>query len=81
MRDKCLLIKGPFDDDDLRELMQLLRRIEQRQPEETFHMMIVDDTMPVDEARQFILDNFPHVPGLGMVIGQVDFHGTKGRPD
>jgi hypothetical protein len=57
---KTIIFKGPFSDQDVKELMQALRVCEQRQPEHNFSMLVEshDEEQEVD-LKQKLLDMFP----------------------
>jgi hypothetical protein len=65
MEIKCLLVKGRFTEDDWRELVQTLRQIESRHPDETFWATVIDsDTDPTSaEAVDMIKRTYPTRPG------------------
>lgn len=44
---KTLILKGPFSDPDIVDILQLLRQIERQSPQETFSALIVDDSETV----------------------------------
>lgn len=40
MTDRSVVLKGPFTDDDLREIVETMQRIEGRRPDETFNVLL-----------------------------------------
>jgi hypothetical protein len=48
-----VILGGPFSDDDVRHFTDLLRAIEQRQPDEVFSLVMADDR-GVEEAKDFV---------------------------
>ena len=61
---KALLISGPFSEADIEELMVTMRRIEQRDPNSTYHAMIVplEENASIEEMERLVLEVFPRLP-------------------
>jgi hypothetical protein len=67
MEGKAVLISGKFTQEDLIELIQTLRRIEQRHPEVEYHMIATDPKATMEEHLKFIDEHFPVVPGVPVI--------------
>jgi hypothetical protein len=57
------MIKGPLSDDDLLDLVQLMQRIEAKQPDEEFHMIV--DSPQTDLDIEAFYAKVPPLPGYG----------------
>lgn len=60
-----ILIQGEFSTEELRELMEAIRKIEQRHPEREYHMMLLDE-QPDQTAMETIAQIFPVDPSRGV---------------
>ena len=58
-----ILLQGPFNRQDVAELAQTLRRIEQRNTEGAYSMLIDEPDRPSEEIEAFLKQVFPRVEG------------------
>ena len=63
-----ILITGPFDESDVKELLETLRAIERRKPQETFMLLMNNDAGSNPEMQAFIERVFPAVKGVPVEI-------------
>lgn len=62
MEIRAVVIKGSFTEADWRDLTRVIRRIEQRHPTETYHLMILDPTTnPIEDAEELLRRTFPRI--------------------
>jgi hypothetical protein len=73
MRDRGMLIKGPFTDDDIKILCKVVRAIEQQRPDELFSATILDDEVSMEEAREMVRKTFPKIAGNDVIMGELHF--------
>lgn len=59
---RTIILQGPFTDDELVELGQLLRRIDERGPDRHFHMMMPQAEGTVDTMHAIMQRVFPERP-------------------
>ena len=62
MSTRSVILTGPFRDDDLQDLAKVMRKIERRQPDKLFSMLI-DDRNATEKATAKFFDLFPTLPG------------------
>ena len=60
---KAVLIAGRFTEADWLELLQTIRRIEQRHPDVDYKVVITDSNMSMEDALDMLKRTFPYVPG------------------
>lgn len=60
---KQILIQGPFADEEIKQIMSLVRAIEQRRPNDLFMVSMPDYSLTEYEAKVKLNDLFPKVDG------------------
>jgi hypothetical protein len=66
MTERKILITGPLTDDELGEIIQVVQRIEERRPRETFSVSI-DSPDTLAAAQEFFERINPRRPGYSRV--------------
>jgi hypothetical protein len=62
MEHMAILIKGVFTEADWAELARTLRSIEQRHPEQTYHLVALDPSVdPLEDGLDILKRTFPYV--------------------
>jgi hypothetical protein len=56
---RSILLSGFFSDEDWKELMDTIRKIEQRHPDVEYHCMLSDATHSLEEAADLLEKTFP----------------------
>lgn len=64
MNKQAMVISGQFTEEDNLELMEVLRRIEQRHPEVTYQMVTADPDRNIEENIKWLRENFIPAPGV-----------------
>ena len=59
-----ILIKGPLDEDDVKEFADTMRRVERKRPSKTFFMMVINELSTNEEAKALLAKVFPAVEGV-----------------
>jgi hypothetical protein len=75
---KAIIFTGPFTTDELAELTEALRRIEQRDPARHFNVVVneLDHEPSITEAAELVERIFPRLPGQRPEAGQ-HLYGIK----
>lgn len=61
--DRALIVHGPFTEDELREVAEAVRLIEQRHPNEVYHVMWSDDEASIASSIAQVMNVFPRLAG------------------
>lgn len=68
IKTNAVLLTGPFDEADVKELLDALRGIERRKPQELFMLHMVDQSAGGPEMQAFIERVFPAVKGVPVEV-------------
>lgn len=64
----AILVTGPFEEADVKELLETLRRIERRKPQEVFELRMEGKDMSSQEIQAWVERIFPRVSGVPVDI-------------
>lgn len=73
-----LLLSGPFTEEELVELGQLLRRFDERGPERHFHLMMPKAYGTVERMSALLKRVFPETPGRETQVFEVERPSASG---
>ena len=69
---RSILVSGFFADEDWKELVAAVRKIEQRHPDVEYHCMLADATHSLEEAADLLDKTFPKThPNQEVYKGQI----------
>ena len=60
---RALIVKGPFTEDELLEVANVVRRIERHHPEYVYEVIWSDNEVSIAEATKQLLKVFPRLEG------------------
>lgn len=65
---RAILVTGPFEEADVKELLETLRRIERRRPQEVFELRMEGKDMTSQEIQAWVERIFPRASGVPVDI-------------